>query len=339
MVKNKSSPQRIVSLLPSATELIYCVLLKIDEVDPRGVPHAILVGRSHECDWPEAFTKDVPMLTASQIKFTTSAEVDAQVRAQLATGFGLYSVKLDLLKVLKPDYIVTQSLCKVCSVDYCMVDDLTAGMNPRPLLIDTNPMSVQDVFRDIARIADTIGYSSIGKIVVDELQMRMNAMLSIVASKMKPGVKRRSIGFCEWTDPIFCGGHWTPQLMEMAGASHPLNPTLGGPNHGAKPSRAIPNEEFARSDPDIIIIALCGLDMTMTKEEFKVLYNAPWWKNLRAVRSGQVYLVNGNHMFNRPGPRLVDAFEWLVSMLWNMPEVCPRGFPAELWVPEKGYFT
>ncbi|KDO19936.1 hypothetical protein SPRG_14843 [Saprolegnia parasitica CBS 223.65] len=333
------APLRIVSLLPSATELVYYVLCQLDEDDPAGAPHAQLVGRSHECDWPEALVAGVPMLTASQIKFTTSAEVDAQVRAQLSTGVGLYSVRLELLQSLSPDFIVTQSLCKVCSVDYCMVDELTAGMSPRPVLIDTNPMSVNDVLADIRRIATTLGFHDAGQRVVAALQRRIDVARAIVAAKLLPGMRRRSIGFCEWTDPIFCGGHWTPQLIEMAGAVHPLNVTTCGPETGAHPSRSIPASEFIASDPDIIVVAPCGLDMDATKRELAPLIHHAWWKQLRAVREGRVYLVNGNHMFNRPGPRLVDALEWLVAMLWDVPSACAFDFPAEKWVPPTGYFA
>jgi iron complex transport system substrate-binding protein len=142
---------------------------------------------------------------------------------------------------------------------------------------------------------------------------------------------------------MFCGGHWTPEIIEMAGATHPLNPcrydtTIDntgfnnkGQNLGAGPSFTVPPEDFVALDPDVIVVACCGFDIPRTNIEMPELVKSEWWKGLRVVKEGKVWVVDGNQMFNRPGPRLVDALEWLVSVLHDIPEICPPGFPVEKW--------
>ena len=165
------------------------------------------------------------MLTASKIKFTTSADVDRQVKEELGAGNGLYSVDTPLLRTLRPDVIVTQSLCKVCSVDYCKVEAIAEGMDPRPSLVDTNPTSLEEVLRDLRRVGTALGLADAAERAAARLQARIDAAVAEAkALGQSEGGSPPKVGFCEWTDPIFVGGHWTPQLIEMAGAQHPLNP-------------------------------------------------------------------------------------------------------------------
>lgn len=326
-----SKPIRVVSLLPSATELIHSVLEEAQRLAGDTKINAQLVGRSHECDWPEEYG-NLPMLTASKIQSTTSDDIDKQVREQLAAGKGLYTVDKELLIKLKPDVIVTQSLCKVCSVDYCLVEDITSGMSPKPLLVDTNPSSLSEVLRDLHRVASALGLEPAGEAAVAKLTQRINNAKHAASNAKKE--KTSKVGFLEWTVPIFCGGHWTPEIIEMAGASHPLNPCgydTSGSNLGAGPSFTVPPEDFVALDPDVIVIAPCGFDIPRTKLEMPALVENSWWKELRAVKEKNVWVVDGNQMFNRPGPRLVDALEWLVSVLYNIPEICSPGFPVEKW--------
>ena len=283
---------------------------------------------SHECDFPAEY-EHLPTLTASKITFTNSADVDRQVREQLNSGVGLYTLDTDLLKALRPDVIVTQSLCQVCSVDYCMVENIVLGMDPPPVLVDTNPSSLEDVMNDVRKIGDALRLSTAAAVAIESLQTRIRYARQRASESANKVV---NVAFCEWIDPIFPGGHWTPQLIEAAGGSHPLNPSKNG--GAAAPSAAISHETFISSDPDVIIIAPCGLSLESTKKELAPLVSAPWWKELRAVRSGRVWLVDGNQMFNRPGPRLVDALEWLVSILHGSAEddyltEAARNFPAK----------
>jgi len=178
---------------------------------------------SHECDFPPSYAY-LPKLTSSRVRFTSSADVDRQVREELAAGNGLYAVDQDLLSSLKPDVVVTQSLCKVCSVDFCKVQQLVEGMDPQPRLVDTNPTSLGEVLRDIGRVAAALGMEEAGQSVVKQLQGRIDAAVAAAGVLGNDGASPK-VAFCEWSDPIFVGGHWTPQLIEMAGGEHPLNPT------------------------------------------------------------------------------------------------------------------
>jgi iron complex transport system substrate-binding protein len=187
-----SKSLRIVSLLPSATELIHSVLQEAQHQAGNNKINIELVGRSHECDWPEEYG-NLPMLTASKIQSTTSEDIDRQVREQLAAGNGLYSVDKELLIKLNPDVIVTQSLCKVCSVDYCLVEDITAGMSPRPILVDTNPCSVSEVLRDLRRVAAALGLEAAGEVAVEKLQERIHYAMEI-ASKAKQEQNTSQVG-------------------------------------------------------------------------------------------------------------------------------------------------
>ncbi|KAF0699713.1 Aste57867_9727 [Aphanomyces stellatus] len=255
---------RIVSLLPSATELLHFLLVRINAQYPPESPAAVLVGRSHECDWPPEYAS-LPVLTASRIKGTSCADIDRQVRDELAAGMSLYSVDTATLLALQPDLVVTQSLCQICTVNYAQVAALLEVIEPRPRIVDTNPGCIQDVLMDIQRLADAMGESGVGRDLVLDLQTRLDAALLHVTHPT--GLK---IGFLEWTDPLFCGGHWTPQLIEMAGALHPLNPTRGL-HQGAPPSRMIPAYDFVAMDPDIIIVAPCGMEMPPTETETAAL--------------------------------------------------------------------
>ncbi|RHY01518.1 hypothetical protein DYB36_006503 [Aphanomyces astaci] len=312
---------RVVSLLPSATELLHFLLVKLNARHDE--PVAVLVGRSHECDWPEEYAA-LPVLTSSRINGALScAEIDRQVRDELAAGVSLYTVDTEMLLSLRPDLVVTQSLCQVCTVDYAMVVALLTDADPCPRILDTNPSSFYDVFQDIHRLADALGAPDVGHELVTELQARVDAILAHVVVRSSP--PRLKIGFCEWTDPIFCGGHWTPQMIEMAGAAHPLNNTRG-PGKGGWPSRTISPAEFVAMDPDVIVVAPCGMDLDTSKKETAAMLMQPWWTPLRGK---PLYVVNGNHMFNRPGPRLVDALEWLVSIVHPASTLSFPDFPAE----------
>lgn len=352
-----ASPVRVCSLLPSATELIHVVIeeakamaggadigvelvgrefLKLPCPSPPLRPHlttrpslpAPRSPGSHECDWPPEVTS-LPALTASTIKFTTSADVDRQVRDELATGAGLYSVDAPLLASLRPTVVVTQSLCKVCSVDYCKVEAIAAGLNPPPALVDTNPTCLAEVIRDLRRVAAALGLEAAGEAAAGKLEARVGAAVGAAARLKPPRARPLRVGFCEWTDPIFCGGHWTPELIELAGGVHPLNPCTSF--KGAPASFAVAGDNFAAVDPDVIVVACCGLDIPTTRREMAPLVGQPWWPGLSAVRGGRVWVVDGNQMFNRPGPRLVDALEWLVAVLYDAPQLCPPAFPVERW--------
>jgi iron complex transport system substrate-binding protein len=318
---------RIVSLLPSATEVVCAI--------PDGME--MLVGRSHECDYP-AEVKRLPVLTAARTCMTTSAEVDAQVRAALGAGQSLYTLDEALLAELRPDVIITQDLCQVCSVDLAAVARAAARMSPKPAVVSLNPTTVEGVFDDVLTVGRALGLEDAAQRTLVQLRERMYSAGEFV----NPYADGPSVAFLEWTDPIFVGGHWTPQLIERAGGRHPLNPTrpvsesagaaegpIGQTQRAAGKSVTVPPEVLSATRPERIVICPCGLDLDQTRRQAQALLGQRWFADLPAVRAGNVALVDGNQMFNRPGPRLVDAFCWLVGWLNDRPELTPENFPWE----------
>ncbi|GLI63002.1 hypothetical protein VaNZ11_005861, partial [Volvox africanus] len=309
---------RVVSLLPSATEILALI-------------GAEIVGRSHECDWPETVRGCVPALTGAYNTFENSAQMHDAVSKSLSSGRGLYWLDSELLADLKPDAIVTQSLCAVCAVDLDIVRKAASKIFPPPKIIDTNPMSLQDVIADVRRVGAELGLSQRGEEAAAALQARVDRALRLAASAAAGGTAQappKRVVFLEWTSPLFPGGHWTPQMIQMAGGICPINPPREG--GGAGPSVETDPSVVVAADPDLVIVAPCGLDLSTTRKEMAALKEQAWWRGLRAVQSGHVVLVDGNQHFNRPGPRLVDALEWLVGLLTNRPDCMPTGFPWEL---------
>lgn len=321
---------RIVSLLPSATEALLAIT-----GSPTN-PRAQLVGRSHECDFPRPPELEaVPVLTAAKTHFESSAQVDQAVSAQLATGESLYSLDVEQLAALKPDVIITQDLCKVCSIDLNTVRGVVARMTPQPQVVSLNPTTVEAVFDDLLTIGSAIGMEAAAAAVVGGLRERMYRAEEFVT----PFAAAPLGVFLEWTDPLFVGGHWTPQLIERAGGLHPLNPTAAPESAGAAagpigqtlraagPSIRVPADVVAAIRPEFVVVCPCGLSLEAAWRETQLLAKQAWWRELPAVRAERVAVVDGNQMFNRPGPRLVDAFEWMVGWLNDRPEVIPAGFP------------
>lgn len=320
---------RIISLLPSATESLCAI----------GAGH-LLVGRSHECDFPPAITH-LPVLTSQAIPAELASDpaaIDAKVREQLATGNSLYQVNEQLLRDLKPDLILTQDLCEVCSIDLKTVRRIAGSINPAPAIVSLNPQTFEGVLDDLYTIGLACGFEKHAVEAVARLRERMFAASEFVnAFEDGPNVV-----FLEWTDPLFVGGHWTPQLIERAGARHPLNAPIPKENAGAAagPQMAeriagksirVSHEVVEALNPDALIICPCGMSLAQTRTCAASLLEHDWFRSLKAVRTNRIALVDGNQMFNRPGPRLVDAFEFLVGWLNHRPELIPPDFP---WEPQ-----
>jgi ABC-type Fe3+-hydroxamate transport system substrate-binding protein len=316
---------RVVSLLPSATE----ALAFIGAGD-------LLVGRSHECDHPRTII-DRPVLTAARTHGGSSAQIDAEVRESLSAGQSLYSLDADLLQKLRPDVILTQDLCAVCSIDLGTVRRIAAGLSPTPKIVSLNPHTIEGVLDDLLTIGQAVGRDQSAERAVARLREEMYRLQDYTTAFLDGP----SVAVLEWCDPLFIGGHWTPQLVERAGGRHPLNPTapvpgagagegpIGATQRAAGKSVTVPPEVLAASRPDAVVIAPCGLDLAATRREAAALMAKPWWRDLPAARAGRVALVDGNQFFNRPGPRLVEAYAFLVGWLNDRPEVIPPGFAWE----------
>eukprot|EP00516_Mucochytrium_quahogii_P002599 CAMPEP_0203747916 /NCGR_PEP_ID=MMETSP0098-20131031/2931_1 /ASSEMBLY_ACC=CAM_ASM_000208 /TAXON_ID=96639 /ORGANISM=" , Strain NY0313808BC1" /LENGTH=541 /DNA_ID=CAMNT_0050636497 /DNA_START=648 /DNA_END=2270 /DNA_ORIENTATION=+ len=288
---------RVVSLLPSATEAL-CFIGGGD----------LLVGRSHECDYP-AGLGNIPVLTSQRTRFTTPKDVDDQVRTALNEGLSLYSVDEEKLASLRPDVIITQSLCAVCSIDVAQVVELSKRLKPQPKIVSLNPHTLQEVLDSLVVVGESVGLENEAKRAKAQLQTRIDKVLDKLASVNKVK-KKPNCAFIEWTDPIYIGGHWTPEMISMVGGVQGVNP-----NPGSK-SFAISHNTLVDDDPDCIIVCPCGLDLEKTEDLMKDFERTSWWKDMRAVVNGSVCLVDGNQMFNRPGPRLVDCLEWLVDWMY-----------------------
>jgi ABC-type Fe3+-hydroxamate transport system substrate-binding protein len=321
-----AAAMRVVSLIPSATELV-AALGAVDR----------LVGRSHECDWPND-AAHATVLTKPRIKSQDPAAIDREVSAALAQGESLYEFDEAALVALAPDLIITQDLCEVCSIDRRSVERVAAAIPSKPRVLCLNPQGFEDVVEDLARVGEALGLSERAMHVGVEWRGRMYAAQEHVNALDEPF----PVLFLEWTDPAFCAGHWTVQLIERAGGSHPWNPTRApvgmgeatGMQQGARraaKSRRLGVDEILEAMPRAVVIAPCGFDLERSLACARAMWTdeatREWWLKLPAVRDGRVAVVDGNQMFNRPGPRLVDAFEFLVGWLQDQPGVIPRDFP------------
>ncbi|GBG79391.1 hypothetical protein CBR_g29540 [Chara braunii] len=259
-------------------------------------------------------------------------EVDASVTEALANGEGLYSIDVELLRALQPDVIFTQALCSICAVDCALVWRITKEMVPRPVVVTMSPKCLADIISDVRTAGQALGLAEEGERAAVSLERRVEAAKAHVRHDNWPLGRKPRVMFMEWVDPIFCGGHWTPSLIEMAGGVHPINPANDSSGlSGAGDSFRVPPQNVLDMDPDWVIVGPCGLNIPTTKRELRAVARKGWWQQLRAVQEGRVVLVDGNQMFNRPGPRIVDALEWLVGLLNDKPEVIPPSFPWERW--------
>ncbi len=287
-------PPRIISLLASSTEIV-CSLGFEDQ----------LVGRSHECDYPHS-VKRLPVCT--EVKFNTdgtSYEIDQRVKAVVQEGLSVYRVKVDQLNQLKPDVIVTQTQCEVCAVSLKDVEEAVCKLiGSKPKIVTLNPNAVADVWKDIERVAEALGVSEMGKELVGNLKKRMGK----IVDRAKKIARRSTVACIEWIDPLMASGNWMPELIEMA----------GGINLFGEAGRHAPWmtwESLVEKDPDVILVLPCGFDIEKIRHEMPVLTEKREWPSLKAVKAGQVYLLDGNQYFNRPGPRLLESLEILSEIL------------------------
>ncbi len=287
---------RIVSLLPSATEIICQVGLG-----------EYIVGVSHECDYP-SFVKEIPNVTESLIpKNASSAEIDVAVRQQLSTEKAIYHLDMDVLKDLKPDFIITQSLCEVCAVAEDEVLDAVCELPGDAKIINLEPMTLEDVFDTLLLVGEETGFKRQAINAVTQLKDRVNKVIELTEKNI-PLDSRPNMVFLEWLDPTFNAGHWTPELIEYAGAISLLS-------NKHKPSTTITWESVVDVDPDILFVACCGFNLERTLQDMPIMTNKKAWSNMKSVKQNNIYVTDGNAYFSRPGPRLVDGLEIMAHAL------------------------
>jgi iron complex transport system substrate-binding protein len=284
---------RIVSLLPSATEMI-CALGLRDH----------LVGVTHECDFPES-VNTLPRVTKTVIpREASSAQIDALVRERARNRTALYQLDVPALQSLRPDLIVTQALCDVCAVDETEVREAICSMSWAPKVINLEPMSLDDVFECMRQVARAANVADQGEAAIGELIRRTDR----VANRCRQLPEHPSVVFLEWIDPLFCGGHWNPDLVELAGGRELIGKA------GAR-SHRIKWEELRHADPDVLFIACCGFSADRASADLHILKQKSGWDELRSVKRDRVVVVDGSAYFNRPGPRLVESLELLADAL------------------------
>lgn len=283
---------RIVSLLPSATEIVFAI-----GAGPE------LVGVTHECDYPPEAAR-LPRLTASALPVaSSSAAIDRHVRRALHGGSSLYTLDAELLEQLRPDVIITQELCEVCAVSYALVDRAARRLTSDPRIISLEPSSLEDVYANILTVGELTAHIPNARDVVVALRRR-EAAVREWAQRASPV----RVLVLEWTDPPMNAGHWTPELVEAAGGV----PVLAHPHAN---SQRLEWDAITAADADAIIVAPCGYNLSKTREALVELQQLPQWMHLRAVREGRVYPVDGNAYMNRPGPRLVETIEIFAALL------------------------
>ena len=289
---------RIVSLLPGATEWI--CLLGLGER---------LVGVSHECDFPSK-VKALPRVTATRVLTEgSSRQIDEQVRRHVRSREPLYRLDSDLLVQLNPDLIVTQSLCNVCAVHQEDVLRCVDKIGRDCRLLTLQAQTLEQVMAEGREILSAAGATESGVAALEALERRADEIRRRALASARP---RPRVTLLEWLDPLFCSGHWTPTLIDWAGGIDPI----GSPG---QPSRVIEPETLVEADPDLLLVACCGLTADRASNELTLLRQLPGWSELNC--SDAVHVFDGSAFFNRPGPRLVDALESVADLVdqWHQP--------------------
>ncbi len=283
---------RVVSLLPSATEIVFGL-----GVEPVGV--------SHECDHPPA-ARDLPAVNRSRVDADAdSATIDAQVQAAESDGVGVYEIDHERLAALDPDLVVSQGICDVCAVDSVLVREAVDDLGLDAEVLTTDPHRLGDVLDDVERIGAALDRDDRASDYRTELQGRID---DVTAGVQRENDERPSVVVLDWLEPPMVAGHWVPGLVERAGGRYPL----ADPGERSRPREW---SEIRGCDPDVLIAAPCGFGLEQTLADRDTLTERPGWADLRAVQQDEVYVLDGHHYVNRPGPRLVETLELLAHVL------------------------
>jgi iron complex transport system substrate-binding protein len=283
---------RIVSLLPSATEILFAL----------GLGEQV-VGVSHECDYPaEARSKTV--VVHSRIpKDLSPFEIDRQVRAFTEHGESIYGVNGEVLRRLAPNLIVTQNLCSVCAASPEDLAAVLATFDSRPEVLSLDPLDLGDVWRDILWVGDETmrGHEA------ERLLESIGARLAAVEGEIAQTVYRPRVAFLEWLQPIYVGGHWVPEMVELAGGRDVFGKVR-------KPSFRVSLEDVVAAQPEVLVVAPCGYHADQARAEYGSVTFPREWQGVPAVRDNQIYYVDANSYFSRPGPRLITGLEILAKL-------------------------
>jgi len=277
---------RIASLLPSATEIVCSLGLENE-----------LVGVTHECDYPES-VRGKPVLTRSVLSGTRSgAEVDRHIRELVHRGSSIYALDAPLLEALHPDLILTQELCEVCAVSYPIVERAARRLGSSPQLVSLEPETLEDVFENIRVVGGLAGRSDTAERVCASLRRRI-----AVVEQQVTGRPRRRVVCLEWVDPPYNCGHWTPELVKIAGGEERLG--VAG-----RPAHPVQWPQVMEAQPEVVVVMACGFSLERSLREIEAAGSR--FDSLAA----ELWVVDGNAYFSRPGPRLVDSIEIMAGIL------------------------
>jgi iron complex transport system substrate-binding protein len=297
---------RIVSLLPSATEILFALGLDKE-----------VVGVSHECDFPAQVRNKCVVIRSRIPRGASPSEIDRLVREFVSRGESLYSVDAEALQALAPDLIITQDLCHVCAASPDDLATALAGFGRRPEVLCLNPQDLGDVWRDILWVGEETGRGPRAEAFLKQIGTR----LGTVGSQLAAVSERPRVGFLEWLQPFYVGGHWVPEMIELAG---------GEDIFGSKgtPSLRVALDEIIEAAPEILLIAPCGYSAEQARNEYRSMTFPENWPSIPAVRDNRVYALEANSYFSRPGPRLIIGIEALAKLFHPAVEVSPEAASA-----------
>lgn len=292
---------RVVSLLPSATEIVSVLGCR-----------AQLVGRSHECDHPDG-VEDLPVVSRPRVGMPElPGEIDRTIRDLVSQALGVYEVDERVLAELQPDLVVTQDVCEVCAVPFEEVAAaVTRVVGPGTTVLSLSPVTLGEVLEDHHRVAAALGVAATADRVVAGLRRRLDDVARRVEGRARP-----TVATVEWVDPLMAAGNWVPELVELAGGTNLLG-EAGSHSPWLEPERLL------AADPDRILVVPCGWTLGRAQQDLEALEATDWWGELRAVRDGGVAVADGHQYFNRPGPRIVESAEILAE--WLHPDVADFG--------------
>ena len=295
------APLRIVSLLPSATEILFA--LGLDEQ---------IVGVSHECDFPPAARSKKVVIHSRIPKDASPAEIDRLVREFSARGESVYSVDAEALRSLSPDLIVTQDLCHVCAASPEDLAVVLSDFDQRPEVLCLNPLDLGDVWRDILWVGEETFRPHAAEKLLETIGEKLGAIERQVRIQCTNDCPR--VAFLEWLQPIYVGGHWIPEMIERAGGRD----VFAKPR---SPSFRLSPDDVVAAQPDILIVAPCGYTANQARDEYRAMSFTAGWQDIPAVRTGRVYSLDANSYFSRPGPRLIIGLEILAKLIHPSVEV------------------
>jgi iron complex transport system substrate-binding protein len=290
--------KRIVSFLPSSTEILYELGLETQ-----------ITGVTHECKYPDSARKKPMVVNASiDCSVMNSREIDSRIGELSWTGGEIYVLDSNVLKEAMPDLIIAQGVCKVCAPHTKEIERAFEILGYKPELIVLDPHDLDDILNNIYDIANRVGKSEEGRLLVSKLRQRIKMVEIMESQKVDEKIRRPKVICIEWIDPLYVAGHWIPRMVEIAGG-------INGISSKGEPSRRISHEQISQHQPDKIVLMPCGFEIERTCKEMGALDDNDGWKTLDAVKRGEVYIVNANAYFSKPGPRIVVGLEILAKII------------------------